>query len=105
MTEEIVVATHRHSRSIAELHHRTHTESFRSFADKSWIADRQMADYLGFWDAYLGGREPRERTWVALEAAQVIGTVTTMSLENSSRLFRPSSRHDHPDEAVASRPI
>ena len=101
MTNRIVVATPRYSRSIAELHFRTHTESFRDFADASWIAARNMADYVALWEGCLAKRTPRECTWVVLHAGQVIGTVTIVSLANSSRHFRPASRHGHPDEAVA----
>jgi GNAT superfamily N-acetyltransferase len=101
MAGRTVVATRRHSQTLAGLHYLTHTQSFRNFADESWIAGRQMSDYLAFWNDHFANRKPRECTWAILHAGQAIGTATIVCLENSSRHFRPTPGHCHPDAAVA----
>jgi GNAT superfamily N-acetyltransferase len=101
MSGRIVVANRRHSQTLADLHYLTHTRSFRDFADESWIAGREMSDYLAFWNDHLANPKARECTWATLHAGQVIGTATIMCLENSSRHFRPTLGHCHPDAAVA----
>ncbi len=51
---------------------------------------------------YYGSyKAPRENTWIILANDQIIGSISIISLENSSSLFRPSSQRTLADKDVA----
>lgn len=101
MDHQIIAASHKYSKALADLQYLSHTESFRVFADESWIAERKLIDYQMFWDKHLRNQQPRENTWIILANDQIIGSISIISLENSSSLFRPSSQRTLADKDVA----
>ena len=76
---------------LAKLHFLIHTTSFAEFAEQQWVEARKIEDYFALWCEYLNEQPERERTWIAEIRSKIVGTVTIMNLESSSRLFRPSS--------------
>lgn len=88
-------------KQLAQLHHTSHTVSFRTFADQSWLAERHFHDYLEFWREYLSNQPENERTWLVDDHSAAIGTVTIMAGERSSQIFQPSTVADVEAEASA----
>lgn len=101
MVHKIIVASHENYKSLAELQYLSHTETFSDFADESWIAKRDLTAYQGSWDRHFRNQGPREQSWVILVENQIIGTISIISLENSSSLFRPTNMGTLADQAVA----
>ena len=101
MVHKIIVASRRYYKPIAELQYLSHTETFCDFADESWIAKRNLTEYQDFWDRHFRNQRPRELSWVILVENQTIGTISIISLENSSRLFRPTNLSNLADKDIA----
>lgn len=101
MPYPISIASHKHFQGIAALHFLSHTQSFRDFADLSWVENRDLERYLKFWDTYLAAQEDRDRTWISLDGERVIGTITIMARENCSEIFLPSDITDPANQDLA----
>ncbi|MGD2058143.1 MAG: GNAT family N-acetyltransferase [Anaerolineales bacterium] len=101
MSVEIRMADRDDCLAIAGLHYLSHTTSFRAFAQPEWISARRADEYRTFWCDYLQDQPAPDRTWVARSRRVVVGTVTIMSLANSSEHFAPTGRNYESLDEVA----
>jgi GNAT superfamily N-acetyltransferase len=86
---------------LGELHYKTHKWSFKPFASQAWIKSRDCQSYVQFWCNYLANQDPSERTWKVEKGDCIVGTVSIIPLERSSKDFQPSTQHHIAPEKVA----
>lgn len=79
--------------SIGDLHFKTHKQSFSKFASPSWIKARTNPSYIKFWCDHLAKQDPSERTWKAERGGCIVGTVSIIPLERSTKIFHPRYHH------------
>ena len=86
---------------LGELHYKTHKWSFNYFASPAWITSRDCQSYVKFWCTYLSKQETSEKTWKAEKGNGIVGTVSIIPLERSSKYFQPRFHQNIAPEHVA----